>query len=76
MELFKFQTKKKHIMTLTEIKQALKEGKRVFLGSLAYEVKFLDSKQDYYIVSNKHSIGLTWTDGVTLNGKETDFFIK
>lgn len=63
-------------MTLTEIKQALKEGKRVYWSTLVYEVKFLESKQDYYIVSNNHSIGLTWTDGVTLNGKENDFFIK
>jgi hypothetical protein len=32
---------------------------------------------DYVIVhqDNLHGIGLTWNDGVTLNGKEEDFYI-
>lgn len=30
-----------------------------------------------YLIShvNGHAIGLTWTDGVTLNGKEADFYV-
>ena len=37
-----------------------------------------DSKQQYNIacVSNGSMIGLTWLDGTTLNGKESEFYIK
>ena len=63
-------------MNLTEIKAALKAGKKVYWSNSLYEVK--KSKDDYVIQckSNNHCIGLTWTDGVTLNGKEEDFYIS
>lgn len=63
-------------MTLQEIKQAIEDGKRVFWSNRAYEV-IKDSKGQYLIVCsiNNHAIGLTWLDGVTLNGREDEFFI-
>jgi len=63
-------------MTLTEIKQAVDTGKKVYWKTLRYEV--IKSKDDYSIVceSTGSYIGLTWADGVTLNGKEEDFFIN
>ena len=62
-------------MTLTEIKEAISNKERVYWSSLSYEV-ILDSKNQYLILHNSGSaIGLTWADGITLNGKEEDFFI-
>ena len=29
-----------------------------------------------HCATNYHQIGLTWRDGVTLNGREEDFYIK
>lgn len=55
-------------MNLQEIKQAISEGKKVYCDTLAYEV-ILDSKGQYLIKCGSHCIGLTWADGVTLNGK-------
>lgn len=62
-------------MNLQQIKQALLEGKKVYWASALYEV-IRDSRGEYLIKcsSNGHCIGLTWADGVTLNGKESDFF--
>ena len=63
-------------MKLEEIKQAVDEGKIVHWASEAYVV-IKDSVPQYLIhcVLNDNYIGLTWRDGVTLNGKEEDFFI-
>ena len=63
-------------MTLEEIKTAIAEGKKVYWSNIGYEV--VKTKDDYVIknTSNGHPIGLTWMDGVTLNGKEEDFFIN
>jgi hypothetical protein len=62
-------------VTLTEIKQAIEQGRKVYWSSLSYEV-IKDNIGQYLICYNsgKHYIGLTWQDGVTLNGKESDFF--
>jgi hypothetical protein len=62
-------------MKLQEIKQAISEGKPVYWSTLLYEV-IKDSKDQYFIKcnANNHYIGLTWRDGVTLNGKENEFF--
>lgn len=62
-------------MTLEEIKQAIEDGKKVYLSNSAYEV-IKDLKGQYFIKCslNYHCIGLTWTDGITLNGKERDFY--
>lgn len=62
-------------MTLDQIKQAIADGKQVFWATRAYSV-ILD-KFDRYLIHctiNNSYIGLTWLDGVTLNGKEEDFF--
>ncbi len=64
-------------MKLQDIKDAVLSGKRVFWVDKGYEVKF--KFDQWYIFCNigghEHTIGLTWADGVTLNGLEKDFFI-
>ncbi len=76
-------------MKLDEIKQAIADGKTVHWQQSNYTVEkqtgeTLDVEtlqyvpyEEYGIVcsNNGHTIGLTWTDGVTMNGKEEDFFI-
>lgn len=63
-------------MTLEEIKEAIADGREVHWKSTAYDV-ILDDIGQYLIVCNlnDYTIGLTWMDGVTMNGKEKDFFI-
>lgn len=63
-------------MTLEQIKQAIAEGKRVKWGNDAYDV-ILSKSGKYLIVCslNQDTIGLTWADGVTMNGKAEDFYI-
>lgn len=62
-------------MTLEEIKAAVDNGKTVYVGNPAYRV-IKDSKDQYMIkcTINNTYIGLTWKDGVTLNGKEENFY--
>lgn len=63
-------------MLLSEIKQAIDDGKRVFWCNAAYEV--IKDKLGQYMIKchlNGSSIGLTHLDGVTLNGEEAEFFI-
>lgn len=64
-------------MTAKEIKIAIKNGKKVFWKHSGYEVT-RDKRGQFFIGAtfNNHKIGLTWEDGVTLNGNEQDFFIK
>lgn len=64
-------------MTLDEIKKAVDEGKIVHWGNEAYKV-IKDDVGQYLIkcTLNNDLIGLTWRDGVTLNGKEEEFFTK
>jgi len=63
-------------MTLDEIKQAIADGHRVWWATLNYEV-IKDSIGQYLIWSrfNDNYIGLTWRDGVTVNGEPEQFFI-
>lgn len=64
-------------MTLEEIKQAVNDGKKVYWASKAYEV--VKNKHGKWLIVctlNKHAIGLTWQDGVTLNGEPSEFFIE
>ena len=64
-------------MTLQEIKNAVLAGKTVHWMNSGYVV-YEDSEGQWFIVctANDSAIGLTWLDGVTLNGKEEQFYIK
>ena len=62
-------------MKLNEIKKAVNQGKVVHWSNGNYQV--VKENDDYVIkASNGHIIGLTWSDGKTLNGEEKDFFIS
>jgi hypothetical protein len=63
-------------VTLSEIKLAVDNGNTVYWKQSNYFV-FKNSRGKYFIVceNNGHMIGLTWADDVTLNGKESDFYI-
>lgn len=66
-------------MTAEEIKDLVRSGKLVFAGSPIYEVKVskdFTGKEHWNIVctTNGYTIGLTWQDGVTLNGLPDDFY--
>lgn len=63
-------------MTVEEIKQAVNNGKKVYWANTAYEVVH-DKHDQWFIVCtlNDDAIGLTWRDGVTLNGEPSSFFI-
>jgi hypothetical protein len=64
-------------MTLNQIKHAIAQGKRVYWDNINYEV--IQDEGGQYLIqckSNNHCIGLTWADGITLNGKEEDFFVS
>lgn len=61
-------------MTLQEIKDAVDANTPVYWSSESYKV-VKDKFNQYFIKhSNGHCIGLTWVDGKTLNGKESEFF--
>ncbi len=64
-------------MSLEEIKAAVDAGEQVFWSNRAYPV-IKDNIGQYLITCTLSTmcIGLTWLDGVTLNGKEEDFFIS
>mgnify|MGYP003565631681 CR=1 FL=1 len=63
-------------MNLTEIKQAIAEGKRVFWKTPGYEVIKDDLGQ--YLIKHYRGdcIDLTWRDRATLNGKPEEFFVE
>ena len=64
-------------MNLEEIKRAVDSGLSVCWSHEGYDV--LKNDKGWYYVKcngNNHIIGLTWRDGVTMNGEECDFFIK
>jgi hypothetical protein len=65
-------------MKATEIRRALDEGLRVFWGDRSYEVIRGKRSGDCFIRSavTGHCICLTRSDGVTLNGQESDFFVE
>ena len=65
-----------NIMTLQEIKTAVKAGKTVHWVNEGYIVAV--NKYDNWFITfkaNQSAIGLTWRDGVTMNGKESEFYI-
>ena len=62
-------------MNLQQIKDALKNGDRVYWCNTANEV--IQDKTGQYLIVHKwtgYAIGLTWADNVTMNGDESDFF--
>lgn len=65
-------------MTLAEIKGAVERGDTVHWSNTGYHVS-KDRIGQWLIVytHNGHTdaIGLTWTDGVTLNGEPAEFFV-
>jgi len=64
-------------MTLNEIKTAVEAGRSVHWANDGYKV--IKDKIGQFLVifePNQSCINLTWKDGVTLNGKESDFYIK
>ena len=65
-------------MNLDEIKAAVLAGKLVHWASPLYVVKYSEQIKEFYIVclDNQHIIGLTWRDGVTMNGEPKDFYIS
>jgi hypothetical protein len=68
-------------MKLNEIKAAVLAGKVVHWKNGAYRVIFDPTRGSVVAgfliecVLNGDCIGLTWTNGVTMNGEEADFFI-
>ena len=64
-------------MTLDGIKAAVDAGKIVYWKNEGYRV-VKDNLGQYHIVfqHNANATGLTWTDGITLNGEPEEFFIK
>lgn len=64
-------------MTTHEIKTAVDQGRTVHWSQPNYIVA-KDTYGEYYIkcTTNNSCIGLTWADGVTLNGNEEDFYIN
>lgn len=62
-------------MTVDEIKKAVDDGLVVHWVNSYYTV--IKDKKGQYLVkcANGHCIGLTWMDGVSLNGKPEEFFI-
>ena len=64
-------------MNLNEIKRAVDSGLSVCWSHDAYDV-LKNSEGWYYVKCNRNNYitGLTWRDGVTMNGKECYFFIK
>lgn len=63
-------------MNLQEIKSAVDDGKSVKWANAAYDV-VRDSHGQYLVVCNlnQYTIGLTWLDGETLNGKPEQFYV-
>lgn len=63
-------------MTLDEIKTAVDNGQNVYWATENYRI-IRDKFNQYLIHSqcNDYYIGLTWRDGVTMNGEPDQFFI-
>jgi hypothetical protein len=64
-------------MTAEEIKQAINQGFRVYWANKSYEVtKGKGALAAEYLIKSDNGtcVGLTWCDGVTLNGDPKKFF--
>jgi len=64
-------------MNLEAIKQAVLAHKTVHWKQGNYVVSHDSRLDDWYIecLTNGHLIGLTWSDGKTMNGHPDDFYI-
>lgn len=62
-------------MTLEKIKAAVRFGLTVYYQTTAYVVEEYAGQWYIYCAATNHRIGLTYRDGVTLNGKPSDFFV-
>ncbi len=62
-------------MTLIEIRAAIAAGKTVHWSNAGYIVSGSVGNELITFTGNNHSIGLTWLDGVTVNGKPHEFFV-
>ena len=62
-------------MTLQQIKQAVLTGHIVHWSNDSYQVVYNNGIWLIQCV-NGHCIGLTWLDGVTMNGDESEFYIE
>jgi hypothetical protein len=64
------------VMNLRNIKTAVREGLKVHWANELYEVQNKGDAWYIVCVSNGSCVGLTWSDGKTLNGKANQFFIS
>lgn len=62
-------------MTLEEIKAAVDAGLTVCWANRSYVVELAPVGYVIRCTANDNVIGLTWRDGVTLNGRAEEFFI-
>lgn len=62
-------------MNLQEIKSAIAAGNTVCWKNPMYVVRKNGNLYDVECTANGDSVGLTWIDGVTMEGKEEDFFV-
>ena len=63
-------------MNIQEIKTSVESGLVVHWATEAYRV--IKTGGGRWLIKcdiNGHCIGLTWTDGVTMNGDENQFFV-
>lgn len=62
-------------MELAEIKEAVLAGKTVHWSNEGYVVTHHNGRFGIKFIPSGHYIGLTWADGVTMNGREEDFYL-
>lgn len=62
-------------MTLQEIKNAIDQGLKVHWSHDGYQVVKAGDRYLIKYLDNDSCISLTWSDNVTLNGNESQFFI-
>ena len=65
-------------MNLQQIKNELAKGNRVFWSNKNYEVIQSKYTQEYLVKChlNDSFHGLTWRDGVTMNGEPHEFYME
>ena len=61
-------------MNLQEIKNAVEDGQTVHWSNSSYRVVKVSLNQFLIVCENGSTIGLTWKDGKTMNGRPEDFY--